>query len=149
MTIIVLKLKRKGGTKIPLFDKIYHFKPASGDGTDPEVPHTCDIPDTDARALYRLLAIKEAYELHDPDAVLPSKPKAEPGQTIGNEKVDPNAAKPVIIKNPDTGEEINLTEMPMEDLAKMAKEQFGIAVHHKWKQPTIIAKIIEKMRGED
>ncbi len=144
---IVCKLLRKGGTKVEIAKKTYHFKPESGDGTDPEIEHTCDIPFADSTAIWRLLAIKEAYVLKDMDAELPGKPKAEIGQTIGNEKVDPNAPKPIIITDGD-GKQIELTALSAEDLRMLAKNEFGIEVHHKWKDQTVIAKIIEKTRGE-
>jgi hypothetical protein len=147
MTIIVCKLKRKGGTKVEgLFGKNYHFKPASGDGLDPEVHHACDIPNEDAAAIHRLLQISTAYELASADEVVPAKPKADPGQTIGNEKVEKKGA-PVIIKNAE-GEEINLSELDPEQLRTMARDTFSIKVHHKWPDQTVIAKIVEATRGE-
>lgn len=148
MTIIICKLQRKGGSKVEIFGKTYHFKPASGDGSERDIAHTCDIPDSDARALYRLLSIKEAYELADPEAVLPAHPKAEIGQTIGNQKIDPNKPAPVIIKNGD-GEEIDLTELGPEPLRLLARDTFGIAVHNKWKDQTVIQKIVEATRNEN
>lgn len=149
MTAVICLLKRKGGTEIDnLFGKNYYFKPESGDGTDPKIPHVCEIPDSDAQALYRLLSIKPtAYVLEDPDADLPPRPKAERGQTIGNETKPKVEIKPVIITDGE-GVEINLTELSPEDLRAVAKDTFGIKVHHKWPDQTVIAKIVEKTRGE-
>jgi hypothetical protein len=145
--VFVCKPKRKGGTKVELEGKVYHFKPESGDGTDPEIDHTCAIPDTDAGAIWRLLAIKEAYSLQDPDAVLPAKPKVT-GQTIaGNKSSDPKEVKPTMIANA-AGDQINLSVLAPEELRQLAKEEFGIVVHHKWSNQTVIDKIVEKTRGE-
>jgi hypothetical protein len=151
MTKIVCKLQRKGGTKVEnLFGKTYHFKPeklADKDSVDPEIAHVCDIPNEDAAAIHRLLQITSAYVLASDDEVVPAKPKADPGQTIGNEKVDPKKAAPVIIKNSD-GEEIDLTTLDPEQLRILARDTFQIKVHHKWPDTTVIAKIVEATRGE-
>jgi hypothetical protein len=143
--LIISKAKRNGGTKVDLYGKIYHFKPENA--ADPESPHVCPIPDEDARAIYRLLAIKEGFELADPDAKLPAKPKAEPGQTMAGDKAGKKEAAPIIIQAAD-GAEINLSELQPEELRALAKDTFQIAVHHKWNDQTVIAKIIEKTRGE-
>lgn len=143
--ILKCKQKRPGGSKVELFGKIYHFKPENP--ADPEAPHLCAVPFDDARAIHRFLQIKEGYELVDPDQPLPPKPKAEPGQTIGNEKPKDPAQKDVIIQA-DDGSEINLSEQGPEELRVLARDAFGIKVHPKWPDQTVIAKIIEKTRGE-
>ena len=145
-TIIRIKLHRKGGSEIDLYGKIYHFRPEdpAADDNDKKIPHVCAIPNEDAKAIHRLLSIKDAYELADPDAELPAKPKAEPGQTVALDKAE---AKPdVIITNGD-GEQINLSQMEPDKLRELARDDFGIRVHHKWKDADVIAKIIEAMRA--
>lgn len=145
--VIKCKLKRAGGSKIELFGKTYHFKPDEKQKDDPEAAHVCAVPATEAAAIYRFLQIKEGYELADPSAELPPKPKADPGQTIGNEKPkDPIKDKPIIIS--DGEKEINLTELSPEELRVLARDTFKINCHHKWSDQTVIAKIIEKTRGE-
>lgn len=143
---IVSKIKRIGGTKIDLLGKKYHFAPPADQKDDPDAKHVCDIPFSDAGAIHRLLTIKDGYELLDPNAEIPARPKADPGQTIGNEKPKDPANKPIIIT--DGEKEYNLSEMTPEELRLLAKETFGIQVHHKWNDQTVIAKIIEKTRGE-
>ena len=55
---IVCTLKRLGGTKIELFGKTYHFKPAGSDGI-----HIAEV--TDPKAIKQLLNIPEAYHEED------------------------------------------------------------------------------------
>jgi hypothetical protein len=143
---IKCKLRRPGGTKVDLFGKVYHFAPSNP--ADPDSAHVCDVPFDDSKAIYRLLQISAGYELVDSDAELPAKPKADPGQTIGNQKKAEEEIKPIIIQGGD-GVEINLTALEPEELRKLAKDEFQIAVHHKWTDATVIAKIIEKTRGEN
>jgi hypothetical protein len=148
---IACKLKRAGGSKIDLHGKIYHFKPT--DPANPEAPHVCAVPFEDAAAIHRLLQIREGYELVDSDAELPPKPAPDKGQTIHAAKAGAGEASkpegaPVIIKNA-AGDEINLSVMERPELAQLAKDEFGITPHHKWPPTTIIAKILEAMRGED
>lgn len=148
-TKIICKAQRPGGTKIELFGEKIHFKPESDKEGEAHVAVV-----NSAQAIHRLLGILEgdnspAFLLADPKAELPAKPKAEPGQVIGNEKKpDPKAPAPVIIKNSD-GEEINLSSLDPAPLRELARDTFGIAVHHKWSDATVIAKIVEKTRGED
>lgn len=148
-TKIICRAQRPGGTKIELFGEKLHFKPASDKEGE---PHVASV--NGAKAIHRLLGILEgdkspAFLLADADAPIPAKPKAEPNQTIGNEKpVDPKDPKPVVIKNGE-GEEINLTAMQPAELRELARDVFGIKVHGKWPDQTVIAKIVEKTRGED
>lgn len=145
---IICKLKRKGGTKADFNGKTYHFKPESGDGTDEEVKHSCIFQDEDAVAIYKFLSIKSAYELADPDAELPARPREASGQTMAADKANGGTqeVKPIVVS--DGENTYTLTEMEKEDLAALAKNTFGISVHHKWSEQTIIAKIIEKTRDE-
>jgi hypothetical protein len=142
---IVCKSKRLGGSKIDLYGESYHFKPADA---SPDAPHVAEIPAAHARQIHRLLSIKDTYELLDPDAELPARPAPEQGQTVAAAiaGAKPPAA-PVIIQSGD--EQIDLTTLSREDLAKLAKEEFKIAVHHKWSEQTIIAKVIEAMRAAE
>ena len=147
-TKIVCKAQRPGGSKIEVFGERLHFKPES----DAEgAPHVAIV--TKPEAIHRLLSILEgdksnAFYLADKDATIPPKPKADPGQTMGNEKPkDPNAPKDVIITS-DDGQEINLSAMQPAELRQLAKDTFGIAVHNKWSDATVIAKIVEKTRNE-
>jgi xanthine/CO dehydrogenase XdhC/CoxF family maturation factor len=148
-TLIKSKLFRAGGSKISLFGKVYHFKPADAAAKldDKEVDHVCAVPNEDAKAIYKLLSIKEGYELAEPDAELPVKPAPEVGQTIAGDAAKPTTPD-VTIKGQD-GEEINLSKMTPEDLRIFAREEFKIIAHHKWKDETVIAKIIEAMRAGD
>lgn len=148
-TKIVIKAQRAGGTKLELFGEKLHFKPES----DKEgAPHVAVV--NSAQAIHRLLGIMEgdkspAFMLADPDATLPAKPKLDPGQTIGNQKpADPKAPAPVIIKS-ESGEEINLSSLDPAPLRELARDTFGITVHHKWADATVIAKIVEATRGEN
>lgn len=143
--LIRCKQRRVGGSDIPLFDKVYQFKPESDKA---DAPHVCALPFADARAIYRLLAIKEGFELVDPSAELPPKPAPEKGQTIGNQKPPAVEKKPILITNGD-GEEIDLAALEPEDLRILAKDQFGLKVHHKWSDEVVINKILEAVRGED
>lgn len=148
--VIRCKLKRAGGSKIDLYGKQYHFKAADPANDTPDTPHMCTIPFEDARAIYRLLSIKEAYELADPDAELPARPAATDANTVEREAGAKPAAKPVIIKNAD-GEEINLTEMAEnapDKLRELARDTFKVKVHHKWDNARVIQTILEAMRGE-
>lgn len=149
--LIRCKLHRAGGSKIPLFGKEYHFKEADAKADskhdNSEVPHVCAIPFDDARAIYRLLAIKEGYELVDPNAELPPRPTQEKGQTIGNEK-PAEEKKPIVISNGEGGE-IDLTALEPAELRELAKTEFGLKVHHKWDDATVINKILEAARGSD
>lgn len=142
-------LKRKGGTKADFAGKVYHFKPLEGDGTDPEVKHVCKFELDDASAIYKFLSIKTAYALVDPDVELPPRPKAPTGQTMAGDKAAGNdgTVKPIVVSDGET--EHVLTDMNKEELALLAKNTFAISVHHKWNEQTIIAKIIEKTRGEN
>lgn len=144
--LIRCKLKRKDGSEINLFDKAYHFKPAAGKEDDPKADHTCAIPFDDAKAIYRLLSIKEGYELVDPDAELPPRPSAEAGQTIAGAAAAVDK-KPVIITNED-GSEINLTALDATALRELARDTFKLKVHHKWTDESVIQKIVEATRGE-
>lgn len=148
-TTIKCKLHRVGGSKLDLYGKTYHFKPADpkADPQDKEVPHVCIIPHTEARAIYRLLSIKEAYELADPAEAdsLPPKPKAEAGQTIAGDKAD-EGPKDVIIDN--DGEQVNLSKMEAAELRTFARDTFQIKVHAKWSDQNVIQKIIEAMRAD-
>ena len=144
-TLIKCKLRRAGGTKISLYGKEYHFKPTEADKADPEASHVCAVPNTEAKAIYRLLGIKEGYELVDPAAELPSKPQADKGQTIADDKAD-EGEKDIIIEN--DGQQINLSQMEASELRQLAKEVFKISVHHKWTNATVIGKIIEAMRAD-
>lgn len=143
---IVCKLKRAGGTEVPLYGKDYHFKPK--DAADLKAPHICEIPDEDAAQIWRFLQIKEGYELLDPNAKLPPRPTPSASQTMAADKAAANTVEPVIIEAPD-GTKINLTAMQPEELRAFAKEEFGISVHHKWNDQTVIGKIIERARGEE
>lgn len=147
-------LKRKGGTKIELFGKNYHFKPedAALKQDDPaymEAQHVCEIDDDSA--IHRLcVGIKEGYKAVDPNAAIPKPTKTVNAQTIINSQtgkvVEP--AKPIIITDGE-GAEINLSAMEPEALRALAKNTFEINVHHKWPDSTVIAKIVEKTRGEN
>lgn len=150
--VIRCKLKRAGGSKIDLYGKTYHFKAEDPANDTPDTPHLCAIPFADARAIYRLLSIREAYELADPDAELPPRPAADPVNTIAAAAAtgEKPAAKPVIIKN-EAGEEINLTELgetAPDKLRELARDTFGVKVHHKWSNERVIQTIVEAMRGE-
>lgn len=146
-------LKRKGGTKIELFGKNYHFKPedAALKQDDPlymEAAHVCEIDDDSA--IHRLcVGIKEGYRAVDPNAVIPKPTKTVSANTIMSSKTGKpvEAAKPVIISDGD-GNEINLSALEPEALRTLAKGTFEINVHHKWPDSTVIAKIVEKTRGE-
>ena len=152
MTVVISKLKRKGGTKIELFGKEYHFRPADKNlkPEDPlfmEADHVCDIDDPNA--VFRLCAqIKEGYCLANPDKDSIPTPTRKVGQTIAADKKESGEKKPVIISD-GNGNEINLTELEPEDLRALATREFGIKVHAKWDDHVVITKIIEKTRGED
>lgn len=152
MALVVCKLKRKGGTRVELFGREYHFKPADANlkPEDPaytEADHVCDVKDDNA--LYRLCTqIKEGYCLANPDKDTIPAPTRKVGQTIAADKKEADEKKPVIISD-GSGNEINLTELETEDLRALATREFGIKVHAKWEDHVVIAKIIEKTRGED
>lgn len=152
MTLVVCKLKRKGGTRVELFGREYHFKPADTsikpeDQAYLEADHVCDV--TDDNAVYRLCAqIKEAYALANPDKDAIPAPTRKVGQTIAADKKAEAEKKPVVIQD-GNGNEINLTELEPEDLRTLAREEFGIKVHAKWDDAAVIAKIVEKTRSED
>lgn len=143
---IVCLGKRTGGTKVEVYGKNYHFKPA--DASNPDAPHVCAIPAEDARQIHRLLSIKDHYVLLDPSAELPAKPAPAPREqnTIAGEAAR-QEEKPVIIKNGD--ESINLSELDKEALAILARDTFNVRIHHKWDKKTLIGKIIEAMRATD
>ena len=131
-------IKRQGGTLIEgLFGNNYHFAP------DADGNHICDVEDP--AAIHRLLSIKEGFALVNPDEQLPAKPSA-PAQSIHSEKAERAPSAPVVIS--DGEREYNLTDMDMEPLQILARDTFGIKVHHKWVKDTIIAKIVEATRVE-
>lgn len=149
---IICKSRRVGGTPISLYGAKYHFKPETkADPKSPEYlesPHVAAIPFEDARQIYRLLSIRDTYELEDPKAELPPRPTPEKGQTIAGEKAISSAdqvKKPIIVRNGEV--EYNLAEMELADLVTLAKEELKIQVHHKWKEPTLIQKIVEAVRA--
>lgn len=148
--LIACKQKRAGGSKIPLLGSTFHFKLLDpvADKDNPDADHVAAIPFDRADVIYRLLAIKEGFHLVDPDAELPPRPVKKAGEVvaIGNQKPE-NEKKPIIIS--DGEKEINLAELTPEDLRILARDTFKIAVHHKWNDQTVIAKIIEKTRGEN
>jgi hypothetical protein len=146
------KLKRAGGTKIELGGKEYHFKPEDKalkpeDPAFMEADHVCEIEDADT--VHRLVVgIREGYEPVDPDAEIP-QPTKKAAQTItgtSSQKKEPGA--PIIIKNGDD-EEINLSALEPDALRALAKGTFGINVHYKWTDETVIAKIVEATRAGD
>lgn len=143
--IIKCLLKRVGGTKVELNGKVYHFKPVAGKADDPDEPHIASVEDP--AHIWRLLSIKEAYALLDPEEPLPARPKAEPGQVAPFAGKAEKVVTPVKITS-DDGTEIILTDLTPEDLRTLARDTFKIVVHHKWSDQTVIAKIIEKTRGE-
>lgn len=140
---ITCLLKRAGGSKVELYGKHYHFKPA--DATDPEAPHVAEIPKADARQIYRLLAIKGAYLQTDPAEELPARPAAAAGQTIHGDRAASGQVKPVIVRY--DGQDYNLAEMEPEALQLFAKDTLKIRLHHRWDKQTVIAKIIEAARA--
>jgi len=147
-------LKRKGGTKIELFGKNYHFKPedAAIKVEEPafmEAAHVCDIDDDSA--IHRLcVGIKEGFAPLDRSASIPKPTKTVSAPQVINTKTGKpvEEAKPVIITDGD-GTEINLSALEPEALRSLAKNTFEINVHHKWPDSTVIAKIVEKTRGEN
>lgn len=152
MALVKCKIKRKGGTRIELFGREYHFKPANTN-LKPEEPayeeadHVCEVDDPNA--IYRLCAqIKEGFALANPDKDTIPAPTRKVGQTIAADKKAEGEARPVIIRDGNDNE-INLTELEPEDLRLLAREEFGIKVHAKWDDKAVIAKIVEKTRGED
>jgi hypothetical protein len=148
---IKCKLKRKGGTRAEVFGKEYHFKPEDktlkpDDPAYLEADHVCDVDDPNA--VYRLCAqIREGYELANPEKDTIPAPTRKVGQTIAADKKEAGEKKPVLIRD-QNGNEINLTELEPEDLRNLAREEFGVKVHGKWDDQTVITKIIEKTRGE-
>ena len=147
------KAKRPAGTTINLFGLEFHFKPedASLKPGTPEyaaAPHVCEIGDDSV--IHRLcVGIKEGFAPLDRNAVIPQPSRSVPTQSIINsatgQPIEP--VKPVIIEC--DGEQINLTTIEPEALRALAKGTFGINVHHKWNDATVIAKIVEKTRGTD
>lgn len=79
-------IKRLGGTKVPMGDANYHFKPE----TDvPDAPHVEDV--TDESHIARFLSIPEGYKvvLSDKEKAA-QKDKAPPPEAIyGSESFDP------------------------------------------------------------
>lgn len=145
--VIRCKQHRAGGSKIPLLGKTFHFKPDEADKANPDAPHVCAIPFAHADVIYRLLAIKEGFELVDPDAELPGRPKANAGAPVAIGNAKPEAAKQPITITVE-GKEIDLTTLSAEELRVLARDTFKIQVHHKWADQTVVMKIIEKTRGE-
>jgi hypothetical protein len=145
--LIACKQRRGGGSKIPLLGLTVHFKVADDQKDNPEAEHVAAVPFARADVIYRLLAIKEGFHLVDPDAELPPRPAKAVGVTvaIGNQPAVAEK-KPILIS--DGEKEINLAELSAEELRILARDTFKIAVHHKWPDQTVIAKIIEKTRGE-
>lgn len=143
-TILIQSLiRRAGGSKIDVAGKTYHFAPI--DASDPNSNHVCDVPADDTEAVHTFRSIPEGFKILT-SAPLPAAPKEPIGQTIAADQ----AAAPddhVYITSPE-GERIDLTAMDRKTLVAFAKENFGIAVHHKTSDADAIEKIINAARHD-
>lgn len=152
-TILIQSLiRRAGGSKIDCAGKIYHFAPK--DAADPDAIHVCAVPVEDAAAIHRFRSIKEGYKVLSDESDIPAAPKAPAGQTIAADKAAAAGAAPAPAEVQhiflgDGEQRVELTAMSREELAMFAKNEFEINVHHKWKDETLIQKILEAARGED
>lgn len=74
-------LKREGGSKIDLDDKVYHFKPNAAGA------HVADVQDKAHVA--RFLAIPEGYAIYDPsEATKPAEKKEADEVLLGSDNFD-------------------------------------------------------------
>jgi hypothetical protein len=131
-------LKRPTGTQITHNGKEYDFQPnAKGD-------HVCEIED--AETIHRLVVgIPEAYKIYGNDKLPPVPKKKNHEQSIDLTKQMTNQDGKMVIT--DGEKEIDLMELDLEALKQLATNDFGITVHHKWKEETIRFKIVEKTRA--
>ncbi len=104
--------------------------------------YVAEVEDQDIA--HRLLQIREGYRKVNATDVDPVPTGKFKKQVVTETDTKPKGA-PIIIKN-DEGESVNLSEMALEDIQKMAREDFGLTVHYKWSVETIAAKIVEAMR---
>lgn len=153
-------LKRPVPPTIKLGATVYKFE--ANDKGD----HVCDV--TDAAHIRRLIVgIPEGYRQYEKGEAIPAAPVETPAQAevhpmvaaqqraqeqrdaemakIAQAKAEADA-KPIVIS--DGENEINLSTMELDELKALAKNSFGITVHHKWKEDTIRAKIVEATRRE-
>lgn len=98
---LVCIIQRAGGTKVPMADTTYHFKPESD---APGAPHVAEVEDDEHLA--KFLAIPEGYRIHRDGPAAAPKPTSTPKPTVAPTPAPsatpaPTPAPPVklVIKN--------------------------------------------------